>query len=164
MLCTDGDPASAIIGRSLTHHLLVNTAIPKIAANIICPKHACSSGNQYCSNLRTTSPPSTAWTTTPPTAIAANQRSHRRSSISQIKIASPSSKIPRTPAITRCECSKNEPGFCISCFSDGNQVPNDFGQSGTESAAPFDVTSAPKTKSRTVQRNTNTAYRCNRGL
>src|SRR5579863_3007797 len=98
----------------------------------------------------------------PPIATTPNQRSHRRSSFSQIRTTSITTKMPSTPAITRCECSKNAPPASI--LSDGNHVPNDFGQSGTDSAASLEVTSAPATKRRTVQATTNFAKRCTPGL
>src|SRR5262245_24541731 len=124
---------------------------------MICAKHACSTGSQYCSSLRTTSPPRIDCTSTPPTAVSANQRSHLRPSFRQITTVSTSSSPPTTPAITRCECSKNAPP--TSCRSEGNHVPNDFGQSGTESAAALEVTNAPATNNRTVQSSTNSAKR-----
>src|SRR5580704_10774737 len=98
----------------------------------------------------------------PATAMNPNHLSQRRLSFIQIRIASASVKIPKHPAITRCECSKNAPPASI--LSDGNHVPNDFGQSGTDSAASLEVTSAPATKSRTVQATTNFAKRCTPGL
>src|SRR5712675_1285525 len=153
----EGAPLSTSCGRSDTHHLLVNTAIPNPAANTICAKTACITGNQYCNNCRTPSPPRTACTTTPRTAITPNQRSQRRLSFTQISIASASVKMPKPPAITRCECSKNAPP--ASCLREGNQVPNDFGQSGTDSAAFFDVTSAPAINRSTVQATTKLANR-----
>src|SRR5580692_1638572 len=94
----------------------------------------------------------------PATAMNPNHLNQRRLSLIQIRIASASVKIPKHPAITRCECSKNAPPASI--LSDGNHVPNDFGQSGTESAASLEVTSAPAIKSRTVQATTNFAKRC----
>src|SRR6267154_1120278 len=153
----EGAPLSTSCGRSDTHHLLVNTAIPNTAANTICAKTACITGNQYCNNCRTTSPPNTACTTTPKTAITPNQRSQRRLSFTQISIASASAKTPKQPAITRCECSKNAPP--ASCLREGNQVPNDLGQSGTESAAFLDVTRAPAINRSTVQTTTKLANR-----
>src|SRR5258708_32333425 len=106
----------------------------------------------------TPSPPKPAQHQPPPTAVSANQRSHLRSSFRQIITVSTTSNKPRTPAITRCECSKNAPP--PSCRSEGNQVPNDFGQSGTESAATLEVTRAPATNNRTVHSSTKTANLC----
>src|SRR5215470_10715879 len=94
----------------------------------------------------------------PATAITPNQRSHIRESFVQTMTASASVSTPSTPAITRCVCSKNAPP--ASCRIDGNHVPNDFGQSGTDSAAFLDVTSAPNTNSSTVHSATKTANRC----
>src|ERR1700682_4989189 len=153
----EGVPRSASCGRSDIHHELVNTAIPSTAAKTICAKHAWITGNQYCSNCLTTSPPKTACTATPATAITPNQRNQRRSSLSHIRIASASAKMPNPPAITRCECSKNAP--TPSCLSEGNQVPHDLVQSGTESAALFEVTRAPAMKRSTVHATTNLAKR-----
>src|SRR5713101_8006650 len=158
----EGVPRSASFGRSDIHHLLVNTAIPSTAAKTICAKTAWITGSQYCSNCLTTSPPKTSCTASPATATTPNQRNQRRSSLSQIRIASPSVKIPKPPAITRCECSKNAPP--ANCLNEGNQVPNDLGQSGTESAALLEVTSAPAIKRRTVQATTKLANRCIPGL
>src|ERR1700716_599478 len=153
----EGVPRSASCGRSDIHQELVNTAIPSTAAKTICAKHAGMPGSQYCNNCLTTSPPKTACTATPATAITPNQRNQRRSSLTQIRIAKTSVKIPKPPAITRCECSKNAPP--ASCRSEGNQVPNDLGQSGTESAAFLDVTSAPAINRSTVQATTKLANR-----
>src|SRR6185369_388806 len=82
-----------------------------------------------------------------------NQRSHRRMSFTQITTANAKIRTPSTPAITRCECSKNAPP--ASCRNVGNHVPNDFGQSGTDSAASFEVTSAPATNRSTVHATVN---------
>src|SRR5258707_3560118 len=153
----EGVPRSASCGRQESHERLWNTAIPSRAAKTICAKHACITGSQYCSNCLTTSPPKTACTATPATAITPNQRNQRRSSLSQIRIASASVKMPNAPAITRCECSKNAPP--ASCLKEGNHVPNDLGQSGTESAAFLEVTSAPAIKRSTVQATTKLANR-----
>src|ERR1700730_17051580 len=158
----DGVPRSTSCGRSEIHQELVNTAIPSTAAKTICAKHAWITGSQYWSNCLTTSPPKTACTATPATAITPNQRNHRRSSLSQIRIASTSVKTPKPPAITRCECSKNAPP--ANCLSEGNHVPNDLGQSGTESAALLEVTRAPATKSSTVHNTTKLANRWIPGL
>src|ERR1700730_8057732 len=158
----DGVPRSTSCGRSEIHQELVNTAIPSTAAKTICAKHAWITGSQYCSNCLTTSPPNTACTATPATATTPNQRNQRRSSLSQIRITSASVKMPNPPAITRWECSKNAPP--ASCLSEGNQVPNDLGQSGTESAALWEVTSAPAIKRRIVQATTKLANRWMPGL
>src|SRR6202171_3757280 len=153
----EGVPRSASCGRSDIHHELVNTAIPSTAAKTICAKHAWITGSQYCNNCLTTSPPKTACTATPATAITPNQRNQRRSSLRQIKIESTSVKTASPPAITRCECSKNAPP--ASCLKEENQVPNDLGQSGTESAALLVVTRAPAMKRSTVHATTNLAKR-----
>src|SRR5258706_3617540 len=153
----EGVPRSASCGRSDIHHRLVNTAIASTAPKTICAKHAWITGSQYCSNCLTTSPPKTACTATPATAITPNQRNQRRSSLSQIRIASASVKMPNAPAITRYDCSKN--ASPASCLSEGNHVPNDLGQSGTESAALFEVIKAPAIKRSTVHATTNLAKR-----
>src|SRR6266702_1436557 len=104
----------------------------------------------------TTCPPRTACATTPPTAITPNQRSQERFSFVQTKKARMSVKIPRPNATTRWENSKSPPPLSIS--AGGIQLPWDFGQSGTESAASVEVTKAPATKRRTVQQTTKIAY------
>src|SRR5690242_1841465 len=106
----------------------------------------------------TTCPPNTACTTTPSTAIAPSHRSHTRLSFTKSKTASTNVKIPNPPATNRCENSKKSPP--CSELSGGTHTPCDFGQSVTESAASFDVTSAPATKSKTVQQTVKTANRC----
>src|SRR5215467_10019846 len=105
----------------------------------------------------TTWPPRMACTTTPRTAITPSQRSQIRLSFNTSTTASSSVKIPKPPAKNRWENSKKSPP-CRE-LNGGTQAPCDFGQSVTESAASFDVTSAPATKSSTVQHTTNTENR-----
>src|SRR5205807_3361058 len=110
----------------------------------------------------TTCPPRTAWTTTPSTAIAPSHLSHTRLSFTKSKTASTKVKIPNPPATKRCENSKKSPP--CSELSGGTHDPCDFGQSVTESAASFDVTSAPATNSRIVHKTVKTANRCTLAL
>ncbi len=110
----------------------------------------------------TTCPPRMACATTPPTAITPNQRSHGRDSFIRNRIASTRTRIPKIKAITLWVCSKPAPP--ARYLKGGNQVPNDFGQSGTESAASCEVTRAPAKKRRTVQQTTNLANLCTPGL
>src|SRR5258708_26378786 len=129
----EGVPRAASCGRSEIHQRLVNTAIPSTAAKTICAKHACITGSQYCSNCLTTSPPKTACTATPATAITPNQRNQRRSSLSQIRIASASVKMPNPPAITRGECSKNAPP--PTSLTQETHFPNHCAPPSTHTAA-----------------------------
>src|SRR5258708_33712778 len=91
-----------------------------------------------------------------------NHRSAARSSFFHSRIANTSIKTPSDAAITRCENSNSAPPVSVS--SGGNQLPCDFGQSGTDNAASCDVTSAPATKSRTDQQTTKTASLCTAAL
>src|SRR5215475_991235 len=102
-----------------------------------------------------------ACATTPPTAASANQRSQRRSSLSQIQRACRINKTPKLPARTRCENSYRSPPCSVP--RGGISFPCEVGQSDTDSAASLEVTSAPATNSRIVQRRTNTENRCNKG-
>src|SRR5260370_6079655 len=95
-------------------------------------------------------------------AVSPNHRIHGRGSFLHNQNARSSTRKPITAAITRCECSKNAPPASI--LKEGNQVPKDFGQSGTERAASLEVTSAPAMKRRTVQQTVNTANLCTPGL
>src|SRR5260370_40330376 len=91
-----------------------------------------------------------------------NHRSGARSSFFHSSTAKISIKTPSEPAITRWENSNSAPPVSVS--SGGNQLPCDFGQSGTDNAASFDVTSAPAKKSSTVQQTTKTASLCTTGF
>src|SRR5467141_2091573 len=95
-------------------------------------------------------------------ATKPSQRSHARFSFTQSNAASASVKSPSPPAKTRCVNSKRSPPW--SDDSGGTNVPWEVGQSVTERAASFDVTSAPATKRRIVQHTVNMANRCRTGL
>src|SRR6266513_4827345 len=110
----------------------------------------------------TTWPPRIACTATPSTAINPSQRSHGRFSFTQSNTASASVRNPKPPATTRCENSNRSPPWSI--VSGGIHVPWDFGQSVTERAASFEVTSAPATRRRTVQHTAKTENLCTPGL
>src|SRR5260370_27586462 len=103
-----------------------------------------------------------ACTATPSTATNPSHRSHTRLSFAQSHAARTSTRIPKPPATARCENSNRSP----PCSDDrgGTSVPCEVGQSVTERAASLDVTSAPATKSRTVQQTVNTANLCTRPL
>src|ERR1700757_3749697 len=110
----------------------------------------------------TTWPPRIACTTTPTTATAPSHRTHARLSFAQSRTVSSKVRTPSPPATARCENSNRSPP--CKDESGGTKVPCDVGQSVTESAASFEVTSAPATNSRIVQHTVNTANPCTSGL
>src|SRR5271157_2307828 len=102
---------------------------------------------------RTVIPPRTACATTARTAKPPNRRTQRRESLRQSHNARIIVRIATVPAIMRWPCSYITPPTMRGM----RKLPNEVGQSGTESPASFEVTSAPAMTSKKVAKVTRMA-------
>src|SRR5260370_401713 len=98
---------------------------------------------------RTLTPPSPAWNRTPTSAANAIQRNRPSLRLVQTHRVIRRVTHETAPAITLCEYSYLT--FPTNWREPSTHLPNDIGQSGTESPAMLLVTSPPATRSRTVR-------------